>query len=173
MNRASFIGGEGFWRFSLALYARPGVADALIALQDRAGADVNLVLYGLWLGVCRGRRLNTADVASAANAIAPLADIVLPLRGLRRRLKSAADPDLQALRRQIAALELAAERRAEYRLAARLPNGPAAQDGLAAATHNLAVIFGGEAKSDKAGVLLRALAALTRSGDGGKVAASR
>src|SRR5216683_2473203 len=36
--------GEAFWRFSLALYARPGVADALITIQDRAARDVNLIL---------------------------------------------------------------------------------------------------------------------------------
>ena len=28
---------EALWRFSLAFYARPGVSEALIALQDRAG----------------------------------------------------------------------------------------------------------------------------------------
>ena len=42
---------EALWRFSLAFYARPGVAEALIALQDRAGLDVNLMLFALWLGV--------------------------------------------------------------------------------------------------------------------------
>ena len=36
--------GEAFWRFSLALYARPDVAEALIGLQDRAGLDVDLIL---------------------------------------------------------------------------------------------------------------------------------
>ena len=56
-GRENAAAGEGFWRFSLAFYARPGVADALIALQDRAESEVNLVLFGLWLGVIRGRRL--------------------------------------------------------------------------------------------------------------------
>jgi uncharacterized protein (TIGR02444 family) len=42
---------EAFWCFSLAFYERPGVADALIALQDRDGFDVNLVLFALWLGI--------------------------------------------------------------------------------------------------------------------------
>jgi uncharacterized protein (TIGR02444 family) len=36
---------DPFWRFSLDLYGRPGVAPACLALQDEAGADVNLVLY--------------------------------------------------------------------------------------------------------------------------------
>ena len=37
-----------FWRTSLELYAREGVSRALIALQDRRGADVNLLLYCCW-----------------------------------------------------------------------------------------------------------------------------
>ena len=40
--------GEAFWRFSLAFYAVPGVAGALIALQDRDGLDVNLLGPKLW-----------------------------------------------------------------------------------------------------------------------------
>ena len=51
---------EALWRFSLAFYARPGVSEALIGLQDRAGLDVNLVLFALWLGVS-GRSRLTSD----------------------------------------------------------------------------------------------------------------
>src|SRR5205823_13999832 len=111
--------GEAFWRFSLALYARPGVADALIAIQDRAARDVNLILFALWLGVSRGRRLAAGELAGAAAAIAPItAAAVAPQRRMRRPLKDAADLDLAALRRRITALEIAAERRVQYRLAA-------------------------------------------------------
>ena len=35
---------DSLWRFSLALYARAGVAQALIALQDAHGFDINLIL---------------------------------------------------------------------------------------------------------------------------------
>src|SRR5260370_41965427 len=97
--------GDAFWRFSLALYARPGIAGALIALQDRAGRDVNLILFGLWLGASRGRRLAAAELEGAAAAIAPVAtSVTTPLRQLRRRLKTATDPDLRALPRRIAGL---------------------------------------------------------------------
>ena len=162
--------GEAFWRFSLALYARPGVADALIALQERAARDVNLILFGLWLGVGRGRRLDAAELAIAAAAIAPInAAVVAPLRQLRRQLKAAADPDLQALRRQIAGLELAAERRVQQRLAASLPVGKSLEarampeaHRLAAAESNLALTLGGDARSPEARALRQALAALIR-----------
>src|SRR5436190_572701 len=64
--------GEAFWRFSLAFYARPGVAQALIALQDRSGRDVNLTLFGLWLGVVRGAWLDAAGLTAAEGTIAPI-----------------------------------------------------------------------------------------------------
>ncbi|MCG8546534.1 MAG: TIGR02444 family protein, partial [Alphaproteobacteria bacterium] len=37
--------GNAFWNFSLRAYARPGVADACIRLQDRYGVDVNVLFY--------------------------------------------------------------------------------------------------------------------------------
>ena len=158
--------GEAFWRFSLALYARPGVADALIRVQDRAARDVNLILFGLWLGASQGRLLAAAELALAEAAIAPLASAaVAPLRRLRRQLKAAADPDLQALRRRVAGLEIGAERRVQYRLAAQFSGASGARpedDRLAAAEANLALTLGGEARSPEAGVLCEALAALLR-----------
>src|SRR5580704_13105531 len=113
------VSGEALWRFSLAFYARPGVAEALIALQDRAGCDVNVILFALWRGLVHGHRLDRAELAAAEAAVAPLRRAVIePLRWLRRGLKADSDSDIQALRRRVAALELAAERRAQSRLAA-------------------------------------------------------
>ncbi len=156
--------GEALWRFSLALYARPGVADALIAIQDRAARDVNLILFSLWLGASRGRRLAAAELAGAAAAIAPFTTAaVAPLRQLRRQLKAAADRDLVALRRRIAGVELAAERRAQYRLAAQFSSASGAEpegDRFAAAQANLALTLGGDACSAEARVVCQALAAL-------------
>src|SRR6185437_14156316 len=83
--------GEAFWRFSLAFYAQPGVAAALIELQDRSWRDVNAMLYGLWLGVVRG------ETMTAAAAAAPPADAAVELRALRRRLRADPEPDIQAL----------------------------------------------------------------------------
>src|SRR6516162_9111146 len=103
--------GEPLWRFSVAFYARPGVSEALIALQDRAGCDVNLMLFALWLGVSGRGRLTKKELATAARIARPIAaDIVGPLRGLRRKLRSDPDADVQRLREGIKALELAAEK---------------------------------------------------------------
>src|SRR3954453_14941246 len=102
--------GEAFWRFSLGLYARPGVAEALIALQDRAGRDVNLMLFALWVGAVRGVRLDSGALAAAEAAIGGLrGDVIEPLRAQRRRLKADPDPDLRELRRKVLGAELAAE----------------------------------------------------------------
>jgi uncharacterized protein (TIGR02444 family) len=158
--------GEAFWRFSLALYGRPGVADALIRVQDSAARDVNLILFGLWLGASQGRRLAAAELAGAEAAIAPIAGAaVAPLRRLRRQLKPAGDPDLQALRRRIAGLEIAAERRVQYRLAAQFSGASGAQpegDRLAAAEANLALYLGDDSCLPETAALRQALAALIR-----------
>ena len=39
---------EKFWRWSLAVYERPGMKEALIDLQDRCGYSVNLLLVAVW-----------------------------------------------------------------------------------------------------------------------------
>jgi uncharacterized protein (TIGR02444 family) len=154
--------GEGFWRFSLALYARPGIAEALIALQERAGYDVNLVLFALWAGAVLGVRLDAAALAAAESAIGGLRrDVVEPLRALRRRLKAEPEADVRDLRRKILGLELAAERRVQQRLA----QGVAAVAGtnrLAVAEANLALYLAAEAQSSEADLLRAALAALAR-----------
>jgi len=73
------------------------------------------------------------------------AAIVLPLRALRRKLRSDRDADIQRLRERIKTLEIAAERIVQRRLA-RLADTPASDTVLAArvaAAHaNLALVLG-------------------------------
>src|SRR4249920_2076160 len=107
---------EALWRFSLAFYARPCVSEALIALQDRAGCDVNLMLFALWLGVS-GRNLTKEELAIADRIARSIkANIVEPLRALRRKLRADPDLDIQHLREGIKALELTAEKAIQVRL---------------------------------------------------------
>src|SRR5215469_13385676 len=105
------------WRFSLNFYDRPGIAAALIELQDSAGLDVNLILFALWLGLSGRGRLDKLRLIAAEQAVAAIrANVVMPLRGLRRRLKSIDDADIQRLREKSAALEIDAEKAAQDRL---------------------------------------------------------
>lgn len=108
------------WGWVLALYACPGVAPALLALQDEAGADVTLMLFRAWAGAACGHVLTAADDRDLAAALGDWPDaVVKPLRAVRRRLERD-DP----LRRRLAGLEIAAERRQLNRLARALPLAP-------------------------------------------------
>ena len=165
--------GEAFWRFSLALYARPGVAEALIALQDRAGLDVNLILFGLWVGARHGRGLDDDGFTAAAEAVAAANGVVRGIRILCRQLDPAADCGIRALRRALLRMELAAERQVQRRLARRIaeetqPLAPGNEaerepgERFSAALANLARCLGAESESPEAAVLRRALASLMR-----------
>ena len=101
-----------FWTWSLRVYKRPGVAAACISLQDRAGVDVNLLLFCLWAG-CRRVALPPTTVKAAIGVSRRWYDsVVNPLRTLRRVLKrpARASSPVRALRRHVAELELEAER---------------------------------------------------------------
>jgi uncharacterized protein (TIGR02444 family) len=155
--------GEAFWQFSIAFYRRTGVAPALIALQDRGAHDVNLILFGLWLGHSGRGRLDDAMIAAAAERTAKIrAGIVEKLREMRRRLKPDPDDDIQALRRGIESLEIDAERAAQYRLAAAAPaiaQAVAPAERRAAAEANLALYLGpADAASEEAARLRQSFA---------------
>ncbi len=157
------IAGAEFWDFSVRYYAQPGVAAALLALQDEAGRDINLVLFALWVGGSGRGRLDAHALAQAERVARRLTRrLVAPLRALRRRLKSEAPADVQAFRERVKELELAGEKLAQYRLAARAPAPPpglARAERLAAACANLALCLGPAAKDGaEAAALRRALA---------------
>ncbi|HWB50066.1 MAG TPA: TIGR02444 family protein [Stellaceae bacterium] len=148
---------NAFWRFSLMIYSRPGVADTLIRLQDERGHNVNLILFGLWLGLCAGAGLDAAGLERAKAAIAELdRAVVVPLRRLRRALKDTPDADIRDLRCRVLALELAAERRVQARLAKQVPQRAGESDPRAAAAANLRLILGGEPVPEELDALLRA-----------------
>ena len=103
-----------FWRFSVKFYAEPGVAPACIELQDQAGVDVNLLFFLLW-NAAQGRELNNSEVAELDRDFGAWRDLaVVPLRELRRGLKSPpqviATDIAEGFRTRIKAVELEAER---------------------------------------------------------------
>jgi uncharacterized protein (TIGR02444 family) len=134
------------WSFSLSTYARPGVEPACLQLQS-AGINVCLLLCGLWLGE-RGVACNEYRLQQLRSVAEPWdADVVRPLRALRVNWKvvAADDGELNALREQVKALELDAERHLLLRLertAQSWPQGNAADlsawlEGVAAGAAHL------------------------------------
>ena len=136
------VRGSPFWQFSLRFYRMPQVADACIALQEEAGVDVNLLLFLLWQASQR-RRLSVADVAALEKKIGPWREAtVVPLRTVRRTLKSppalVARATAEAFRNRIKAMELEAERLQQEAMFALAPLGVEAADAAEAARANVA-----------------------------------
>jgi uncharacterized protein (TIGR02444 family) len=127
--------GAAFWEFSLALYGKPGAAPALIGLQDRLGCDVNMLLLCCWQGN-QGRMLSPDDLAAVEAIVEPWqAEVVRPLRAIRRRLKGGFNPlpadRVEAYRKRINQLEIDGERVAQEVMA--LLNRGQAEQGCSAA----------------------------------------
>ncbi len=160
-----------FWAFSLAVYARPGVPPACLALQDRRGIDVNLLLFAAWAGMGCGVALTAERLAAADSAVAGWRrEVVQPLRAIRRRAKG----EDEALYRRMKAAELEAERVQQDRLFAVSGLEPqvgrdevGGEDGVARralAMANMALLLpGGDPALD---ALAAALAAALGDGDG-------
>jgi uncharacterized protein (TIGR02444 family) len=166
--------GSPFWTFSLATYARPGVSEACLELQETAGVDVNVLLYLLWLGA-HGRRLGRAEVAAAAALTeAWRRELVGPLRQARRASKqSPAGFDAGAvagLRLQIKRAELEAERLQQEALYAQRPIGelgePSEPSDAAAANVDLyaASLAVHVPEAPRARIIAAALSSLSRQG---------
>ena len=152
---------DALWSFSLAVYGRPDVPALCIDLQDRHGADVNVVLALLFAGT-RGIRLDAAAVAALDAAVRDWRDeVVVPLRAVRRRLKEEAGEAPQALRTTVKGAELAAERLEQRALAAALgavPGPHAPHDAArAAAAANLAHYLAPRGAADKVEPFVAAL----------------
>jgi uncharacterized protein (TIGR02444 family) len=101
-----------FWRYSLRVYARAGVEQACLALQE-AGADVNLLLFCCWQG-SQGGTLNKQSLRKAMQAVAVWQQqVVQPLRQARRIIKrglpGVASDMSGSLRQRISRVELDAE----------------------------------------------------------------
>lgn len=102
------------WDFAVRLYGMPGVADACLALQEECGVDVPVLLFSAWLAG-RSVALSAPEIRRIAAAVADWhREVVVPLRTVRRRLKSgprpAPDQKTESLRNTIKGAELSAER---------------------------------------------------------------
>jgi uncharacterized protein (TIGR02444 family) len=102
-----------FWDWALRAYARPGVAEACLELQDRHGQSVPYLLWALWAAE-QGLMLAQADLTAGAALAARWDSLaVAPLRRIRRALKPAFegvdDVMRMSLRQGVQAAELQAE----------------------------------------------------------------
>ena len=103
------------WDWAVQAYAAEGVSEACLHLQDAAGQNAPLLLWAAW--TARTGRAPEADTLEAACDIARAWQdaAIAPLRAVRRTLKGP-NPDLEnadreAVRAQVKAVELEAERR--------------------------------------------------------------
>jgi len=95
------------WQFSLAYYQQDKAAKCLLLLQDEYGAEVNILLWCLWLGA-DGRLISAEDLASALALIGEHQNnYLLPMRKLRRALKN---HPFDTVYKQAKSLELELER---------------------------------------------------------------
>ncbi|MBU1383230.1 MAG: TIGR02444 family protein [Alphaproteobacteria bacterium] len=103
------------WDWAVKAYAADGVGEASLHLQDAAGQNVPLLLWAAW--AARTGRAPDADALEAACDVARAwqETAITPLRAVRRQMKGRNpdldDADREAVRAQVKAVELAAERR--------------------------------------------------------------
>jgi uncharacterized protein (TIGR02444 family) len=133
------------WDWTLAVYARPDVPNACLQLQDQFGRNTSFLLWAAWAGA-KGRAPDAAGLADAATvARAWEADVLAPLREVRRRLKPVRPPVNDAarerLREEVKAAELRAERVLMETLEALTPE--AGEDDGALALRRAADAWGG------------------------------
>ncbi len=162
---------DPFWDYSLALYGRPGVEAGCLRLQDRLGADVNMLLLCCWLAAQGHDAIGEDAVREILARTAPWRDqVVLPLRTLRTRLKEQHEEApaglTVALRKRVLAAELDAEHIAQLIMSAGFDEKAASplspEDGAGRAAANLARYFGvaglapGQGETVDLGILLDA-----------------
>ncbi len=117
---------NAFWRFAIDRYARNGVSQRCLALQNRLGADVCVALFCLWKGQ-DGLAVSRATLKAIDQGEIGRwhRDVVQPLRRVRQAMKAcpaALSPQsVEADRRSVKLAELAAERQ-EITMLALLPD---------------------------------------------------
>ncbi|MNT26727.1 hypothetical protein D3C72_1623200 [compost metagenome] len=113
------------WTWAVKAYDAPGVAEACLSLQDHNEQNVPLLLWAAWVAMT-GRRPDEETIETACDAARAYDSVIVsPLRAVHRTLK-APIPDVEndhreALRQQVKALELDAERRLMLELQALAP----------------------------------------------------
>lgn len=111
-----------YWQFSLRTYWKPGVEQACLRLQDRDGADVNVMLLCCWAAASGRGALGTRVLREAMKSTARWQkEVIAPLRSARRSLKQGFDgvpqQNAEKLRKKIGKLEIECEHAEQLLLA--------------------------------------------------------
>lgn len=115
----------GFWDWALDAYAKPGMAEACLDLQDQYEQCTAYLLWSAWAS-SQGLDLDPQTL-EAGHQLAKTweAEVLQPLRQVRRFLKptlaNMPDGPREVLREQVKAAELAAEQTLMTRLADMAP----------------------------------------------------
>lgn len=122
-----------FWEFSLAYYSRERVSAACLSLQNRRGADVNILLFCCWLATL-GLKVEPAGLHAGNAAVeAWRRDVLEPLRGARRavadQFPELAKTDRQSIKHGVLSVELECERIAQEKIAQAVTGVGPAGDG--------------------------------------------
>jgi uncharacterized protein (TIGR02444 family) len=125
---------NALWDYCLEVYARPGVEQACLALQDDYGLDVNLLLLSCWLGEQQRPFNNDLLTQLLQMSTQWQRELIAPLRSSRRWLKHQGGA-LSQLRENIKAVELQAER--EYIAALEIASASASTGNADAITNTL------------------------------------
>ena len=101
-------------QFALAVHASEDVPAACVSLQDRFGLDVNVLLLAAYIGAVHRQTISAEQVGAARTLVDEWhAEVVRPLRGVRRLLKSGPAPApnerTEEVRNKVAKAELDAE----------------------------------------------------------------
>ncbi len=102
------------WNYVLRYYTG-AVPKRCLELQDKYQLDVDLLLFGVWLGATRHIALTDAALLSSDQHISAWRhDVIRPLREIRRRLKAAEystiNAETQSLYREVLAAEIHGEK---------------------------------------------------------------
>lgn len=108
-----------FWEFSLAVYPQTAVKQGCLALQERIGMNVNIILFICWLAKTGRGRLQQNDFIKIAGLLNRWhLSITQCLRHMRRLIAKAFIPEkIQACKQIIFTNELAAEQIEQLMLA--------------------------------------------------------
>ncbi len=104
---------QSCWEFAVEFYAKPGISQACLELQDRLAVDVSFLLTILFYAKHRDIDFSVGEIASLDRSVSAWRnEVVIPLRRLRRRVKASdlLNSPTEELYQRIKADELLAER---------------------------------------------------------------